>query len=86
MRSIRQNIRTAVLKCRPNEIRCVRKTKAQIFSVRNEQLVNKGFVCVPAIYRKIFGMLSENYQKIDGKSNQGHFNENLIKNLQRNFS
>ena len=32
MRSIRENIWTAVLKYRPNEVRSVRKTKVQIFS------------------------------------------------------
>ena len=39
-----QNIRTAVLKYGPNEIKTVRKAKVRIFSVWNEQLVNKSFI------------------------------------------
>ena len=38
------NIRTAILKYGPNEMRSVQKTKVRIFSVWNEQLVNKSFI------------------------------------------
>ena len=39
-----QNIRTTVLTYVPNEMRFVQKTKARIFFVWNEQLVNESFI------------------------------------------
>ena len=47
MRSIRQNIRTEVLTYGPNEMRFVQETKVRIFSVWNEQLVNKSLIVYP---------------------------------------
>ena len=72
-------------------MRSVQKTKVQIFSVWNEQLVIKSFIVQPQYNsRKIFGMLSESSRKSSEKSMEYQikaiFNENLTKTLQRHFS
>ena len=70
MRTIWQNIRTAVLTYGPNEMRSVQKTKVRIFSIWNELLVNKSFNCVATM------KFSENFRKTDEKSLKAQFCEN----------
>ena len=60
MSSIQQNFQTAVLTYEPNEIRSIQKTKVQVFSVWNEQLINNSFtVKLPGICWKISREMSE---------------------------
>ena len=44
IRSIRQNIQTAVLTYETNEMRSAQETKFRVFSVWSEQLVDKNFI------------------------------------------
>ena len=49
MRSIRENIWTAVLKYGPDEVRSVRKTKVQIFPVWTELIGQQKLYCIANI-------------------------------------
>ena len=68
--SILQNISTAVLKNGPNEMRSIRKTKVQMFSVWKEHLV-----VTPIWYshHEVVGGLSENFRKTDEISFKDQF-------------
>ena len=73
--AIQRNIRTAVLTYGPNEMRSVQKTKVRIFSVWNEQLVNKRLYGIATM------KLSEKCLKTDEVLLEAQFSESQTKNI-----